>query len=575
MGEVKGLPYGIASFEDLRAKDRYCVDKSMYIPKLEDAGDFLFLIRPRRFGKSVFLSMLRDYYDMSSQGRFDRLFDGLWIKDHPTSLKGKYQVIYFDFSQAAVGRGGLEERFHKYCSNQLLRFASRYAAYYDEDFLEEVKRKAPDSADQLRYICGQADDRDIPLYLIIDEYDNFTNNVLNERGEAVYHALTHATGFYRDVFKIYKANFQRILMMGVSPVTLDDLTSGFNIARNITADPRFNTMLGFSEREVREMIQYYKDAGLIKAEVDELVEDMRPWYDNYCFAKGSLGKDPLMFNCDMVVYYLRHYLDFGCPPEQMLDVNTRTDYTKLKKLIQLDGMGEEQRGIIQRVATEGKILGNINPSFPAERIFEKENFISLLYYYGMLTITGTYGSLLELGIPNNNVRKQYYEYLLTEYGRMGQIDFSELQLAYYDMAMRGRWRPSLERIAGDYARLSSVRDAMEGERNLQGFVVSALSVCAYYLTAPEVELAHGYCDIYLLPDRQRYPQTAHSYIIELKYLTAKDSEEAAKRQWQEAEEQVRRYAKDRKVTALSQGSELHLIVMQVRTYELVRLEEVC
>ena len=415
MGEVKNLPYGIASFEDLKVKNRYCVDKSMYIPKLEDAGDFLCMVRPRRFGKSVFLSMLRDYYDMSSQGRFDSLFEGLWIKECPTKLRGKYQVIYFDFSQAAVGQGDLETRFHKYCGLKLNSFAETYANYYGTDFRDNVRSLFPDSASQLIYICEEARKRQIPLYLIIDEYDNFTNNVLNEKGEAVYHALTHATGFYRDVFKIYKANFQQILMMGVSPVTLDDLTSGFNIARNITADPRFNTMLGFSEREVREMIQYYKDAGLIGAEVDELVEEMRPWYANYCFAEESLGRDPLMFNCDMVVYYLRHYLDFGRPPKEMLDTNTWTDYTKLKKLIQLDGMGKEQRGIIQRVATEGKILGNINPSFPAERIFEKGNFISLLYYYGMLTIMGGDGLQLVLGIPNNNVRKQYYEYLLTEY----------------------------------------------------------------------------------------------------------------------------------------------------------------
>ncbi|MDO4165166.1 MAG: ATP-binding protein [Bacteroides sp.] len=574
MGEVKMLPYGIADFEDLRNKNRYCVDKTMYLPRLEMVGDFLFLIRPRRFGKSVFLSMLRDYYDMSRQDRFDELFKGLWIAEHPTELKGKFQVIYFDFSQASAGIGGLEERFHIYCSQKLIAFARQNAAYYDNDFIEKVGALYPNSSAQLRYICEEAKRKGIDLYLIIDEYDNFTNNVLNEQGQEVYHALTHATGFYRDVFKLYKANFSRILMMGVSPVTLDDLTSGFNISTNISTDPRFNMMLGFSEEEVRQMLQYYKDNGLLKNDLEAMIAEMKPWYDNYCFAKRSLGRDPKVFNCDMVVYYLRSYIDFGEAPEQMIDPNTRTDYTKMKKLIMLDGMGEEQRGMIQEIATKGKIEATLNLSFPAERIYDKQNFVSLLYYYGMLTMTGTYGDLLELSIPNNNVRMQYYEYLLEEYQRNENIDFIRLKTAYREMAFGGVWHPAMQLIADAYGKHSTVRTAIQGERNLQGFLTAYLSINAYYLTAPEIEMSHGYCDMFLMPDRVRYPQTAHSYILELKYLSANDSDDKAEAQWIEAVEQIRRYVMDGKVIQMCAGTQLHLIIMQFRTYELVRMEEV-
>ena len=574
MEGIKNLPYGISNFEDLRTKNRYYADKTKYIPLLENAGDFLFLIRPRRFGKSIFLSMIRCYYDIAQQDSFDELFDGLWIKDHPTEEKGAYQVMYFDFSQATVGRGDLESRFHDYCSDKLISFAIRYQQYYAEDFLSEVKRREPNSGAQLRYICDRAKERRIKLYLIIDEYDNFTNDVLNEQGQAVYHALTHASGFYREVFKIYKANFQRILFMGISPVTLDDLTSGFNIARNISTAPDFNMMLGFSETEVREMISYYKEAGMIKADMEEMIEEMKPWYDNYCFARASLKTDPKMFNSDMVIYYIKNYIDYGESPEQMLDVNTRTDYKKLKKLMLLDGMTDKERSLIRRIATEWKILGNINTSFPAERIFDKENFLSLLYYYGMLTMTDTYGSLLQLSIPNNNVRKQYYEYLLTEYSAEANIDFSQLQLAYYDMAFEGRWQETMQMIAEDYKKVSSVRNAIEGERNLQGFIMASLSTNAYYLLIPEIEMSHGYCDIFLMPDKKRYPGVKHSYILELKYLSATDSEEKAKNQWCEGVEQVRRYATDRKVAAMTIDTELHLLVMQVRVCEVVGLEEV-
>ena len=575
MSDIKRLPYGIGDFTDLRRKSCYYTDKTQYITTMEAAGDFLFLIRPRRFGKSVFLSMLAAYYDIARQDKFDELFDGLWIQQHPTEEKGQYQVLNLDFSQATVGMDGtLKQRFDRYCSTKYEVFAEKYAQYYDTNFVQDVKHRAPDSCEQLRFICDRAKERNHKLYLIIDEYDNFTNNVLNEEGEQVYHALTHATGFYREVFKLYKANFQRILMMGVSPVTLDDLTSGFNIALNITTDPDFNMMLGFSETEVRQMIAYYREAGCIKADTEEMIAEMKPWYDNYCFARSSLRTDPKMFNSDMVIYYIRNHVAHGESPENMLDANTRTDYKKLKRLVELDGMSERERGYIQQIAAEGSIVADLHYSFPAERIFDEGNFISLLYYYGMLTIVGTRGDMLRLGIPNNNVRKQYYEYLLTEYKRMGNIDFSPLKLSFYDLAVDGKWQPVFEMIAERYAQVSSVRNAIEGERNFQGFMMCMFSLCSYYLMLPEVEMSHGYCDIFLMPDRKRYPEVAHSYIIELKYLTAKDTEATAEEQWAEAIDQVRKYVNDRKVQQMTRDTELHLIRMQMRTTELLRIDEV-
>ena len=575
MNKVKGLPYGISDFTDLRNKGRYYTDKTRYIPTLERTGDFLFLIRPRRFGKSVFLSMLAAYYDLARQDKFDQLFDGLWIKDNPTEEKGQYQVIYLDFSQVSSGQGSLEERFHEYCSDLFIRFAKDYAQYYDgEAFVEIIRSMAPNSSRQLRYICKEAKAHGHQLYLIIDEYDNFTNNVLNEEGEEVYHALTHASGFYREVFKIYKANFQRILMMGVSPVTLDDLTSGFNIALNITTDPDFNMMLGFSETDVREMIAYYREAGLIKADTEEMIDEMKPWYDNYCFAEESLRTDPKMFNSDMVIYYLRHHVAHGTSPKQMLDTNTRTDYKKLKRLVELQGMSDRERGYIQQIAAEGTIVADVHDSFPAERIFDEGNFISLLYYYGMLTIVGNKLDQLVLGIPNNNVRKQYYEYILTESGRDVTIDLTNLRKAFHSLALSGDIKPALSLIAEAYKQVSSVRSGMQGERNLQGFICAYLSLTPLYLIAPEIEMAHGYCDIFLMPDRKRYPEVAHSYIVELKYLTAKDTDATAEEQWQQAAEQVRKYVNDRKVQQMTVDTELHLVRMQMRMAELVRIEEV-
>ena len=575
MSTIKELPYGVSDFTDLRRAGCYYTDKTQYIPTTEKAGRFLFLIRPRRFGKSVFLSMLAAYYDIARQDKFNELFDGLWIQQHPTELKGQFQVMHLDFSQATVGLDGtLKQRFDRYCSIQYDAFVDTYAQFYDDNFVDNVHAFGTDSSAKLVYICKEAKKRNHQLYLIIDEYDNFTNNVLNEEGEQIYHALTHATGFYREVFKLYKANFQRILMMGVSPVTMDDVTSGFNIALNITADPRFNMMLGFSETEVRQMIAYYQKQGLIKHHPDELIEEMKPWYDNYCFAEESLRTDPKMFNSDMVLYYMNNQITFGTSPKAMLDTNTRTDYTKLKRLVQLEGMGTEQHSTLQQIAAEGSIVADLHMSFPAEHIFDEGNFVSLLYYYGMLTIVDTNMDELVLGIPNNNVRKQYYEYILEESRYDAAINISQLRAAYRTMASRGNIKPALTLIAEAYKNTSSVRSGIEGERNLQGFMCAYFSLTALYLIAPEVEMSHGYCDIFLMPDRMRYPEVAHSYIIELKYLTAKDTEATAEEQWAEAIDQVRRYTADRKVQQMTKDTELHLIRMQMRTTELVRIDEV-
>ena len=412
MEKAKRIPYGVSNFVDIVERNQYYVDKTMYIPKLEDEADALFFIRPRRFGKSLFINMLRAYYDINMKGRFEELFGNLWIGSHPTEDQGKFQVLYFDFSRIGGNIDVLQEYFNDYCNIILDSFIESYSQYYSEEFVRRVKDAATASS-KLNLIHTEASKRGYKLYLIIDEYDNFTNIVLNEHGEKVYWALTHASGFYRDIFKLFKGMFDRIFMTGVSPVTLDDLTSGFNIGWHISTKPTFNQMLGFSTEDVRNMIVYYKETGKIRqdADVEAIIADMKPWYDNYCFAKSALKTQSKVFNCDMVLYYLRNYMETGEAPEQMIDPNTKTDYGKMKKLLQLDKLDGDRKGIIYEIAQKGDIIGNIEESFPAKMLVDPKIFVSLLFYYGMLTIKGTRGTRLILGIPNNNVRKQYYELL--------------------------------------------------------------------------------------------------------------------------------------------------------------------
>ena len=581
MENVKRIPYGVSDFVDIIKRNQYYVDKTMYIPKLEEEADSLFFIRPRRFGKSLLLSMMCAYYDINQSDRFEELFGKLWIGSHPTPYQGKFQVLFLDFSKIGGDIKDLKENFNNYCNIRLDNFIERYKRAYRPEIVEKIK-SAPTAVDKLNMIDTEAKDANMQLYLIIDEYDNFTNVVLNEHGEKVYWALTHAKGFYREIFKVFKGMFTRIFMTGVSPVTLDDLTSGFNIGWHISTKPAFNQMLGFSTEDVREMFEYFKSAGKVRPDCDaeSVIAEMKPWYDNYCFSKNALQTQSKVFNCDMVLYYLRNYAETGEAPEEMIDPNTKTDYNKMKKLLQLDKLDGNRKGVIYEIAEQGEIISNLEPTFPAETLTNPNMFVSLLFYYGMLTIKGTRGSRLILGIPNNNVRKQYYEYLLEQYEEKASLDTNQLEDYFYDMAYDGKWHDALQFLADSYAKVSSVRDGIEAERNIQGFFMAYLNLNAYYMTAPELELNHGYCDFFLLPDLTHYA-SKHCYILELKLIPKKEKgmsqetyEAAIQQQWDAAEVQIKHYAEAPRVEALRQGTQLHKIIMQFDGWKLFRMDEV-
>ncbi len=579
--DYKRIPYGRSDFVSIIEQNNYYVDKTMYLPMLEDEAYNLFFIRPRRFGKSLLLSMLHAYYDCLTKDKFQDWFGNLWIGQHPTSLQGRYQILHLDFSQIGGDIEHLEEKFNFYLGVELDGFVRDYRAYYSEELYQKVNA-TQDATGKLALIQSEARSKRYPLYLIIDEYDNFTNTVLNEKGERVYWAMTHAEGFYRDIFKKFKGSFERIFITGVSPVTLDDVTSGFNIGWHISTKPEFNQMLGFSTEDVYEAFNYYKKVGKLFADLDveKVVNEMKPWYDNYCFSKNALTTQSRVFNCDMVFYYLRNYISSGSAPDVLLDPNTKTDYAKMKKLLQLDKLDGDRKGVIRTIAETGEIVASLYETFPARKITDPKVFPSLLFYYGMLTIKGILGNQLVLGIPNNNVRKQYYEYLLEEYQDVSSIYQEQLITKFTYMAYEGKWRDALQYMADAYAEISSVRDGIEAERNLQGFFMAYLSLNAYYYTAPELELSHGYCDFFLLPDLTHYP-TKHSYILELKLVPKREKgekkevyEARIEAQWHQAEDQIRQYAAAPRVDALRQGTQLHKIIMQFDGYKLLNMDEV-
>ena len=571
---IKELPYGVSNFVTIVEENIYYVDKTMYIPMLENEARNLFFIRPRRFGKSLFLGMLHAYYDCRTKDKFEQWFGKLWIGQHPTPNQGRYQILHLDFSQVGGRIEKLEENFDSYCRVVFDSFVDIYEDYYTDDFVKKV-RSAATAVDKLTLINYESKKYEYPLYLIIDEYDNFTNAVFNEQGENVYWSITHAEGFYRDIFKKFKGSFDRIFITGVSPVTLDDVTSGFNIGWHISTKPEFNQMLGFSTEDVHALFNYYKASGAIRpdCDIEAVIDEMKPWYDNYCFSEDALHTQSRVFNCDMVLYYLRNYISRGEGPEEMIDPNTKTDYNKMKRLIQLDKLDGDRKGVIRTIAETGEIACNLYETFPAHQITNPIIFPSLLFYYGMLTIKSTRGAKLLMAIPNNNVRKQYYGYLQEMFEEKAYVDTELLTDYYYDMAYDGKWNEGLQFMANAYAKVASVRDGIEAERNLQGFFMAYLNLNPYYYTAPELELNHGFCDFFLLPDLTHYA-TKHSYILELKLLHKGDTEATAQKQWDEAVTQINAYAQAPRVEALRQGTQLHKIIMQFDRHQLHRMEEV-
>ena len=573
MGKIKRLPTGISQFRSISDSNLYYVDKTMYLPKMEAVSDFLFFIRPRRFGKSLFLSMVADYYDCENYKDIDEEFQGTWIAEHPLETKGKFQVLSLDFSQVVGCADNLQDAFHVYLGIKIDAFLRKYGKYYSQKAIEAA-HNAPTAGGKIAAFVGEAKEKGYQLYLIIDEYDNFTNVVLNEQGHDVYHEMTHGSGFYRDVFKTFKPNFTRILFMGVSPITLDDLTSGFNIATNISIDSWFNDLLGFSETDVRKMISYYQDAGMIKKTADEVIAEMKPWYDNYCFAEDSFGVEPSMYNSNMVIYYMSLLIRTGRSPKDMRDPNSKTDYAKMKRLVRLDRLDGDRKGVVRTIAEQGYIDATIETTFPAIEMINPNMFVSLLFYYGMLTIGGTALDKLHLVVPNLNVWEQYYRFLFDQYQDTARIDMMKLENAFTDAALKGIWQPLFQYLSDRYFEDSSVRDAIGGEKNVQGYFMAYLNLSRLFVIRPELEFKHGYCDFFLLADTKKFPILQHSYVVELKYLKADAAENEAKTQWHEAEEQVRKYMSDESLKRMTAGTQMHGIILQFQNGKLFNMGEV-
>ena len=575
----KRIPYGMMNFVAVRRDDCYYVDKTRFIPVIEQANKFFFYIRPRRFGKSLTLSMLRHYYDVLQKDSFDALYGDLYVGQHPTPERNTYLILYLNFAIVNAELNNYRQALDAHCNTEFNYFCDVYADYLPAGLKEEMNRK-DGAVEQLDFLNKECKKTNQKIYLFIDEYDHFTNKILSEPGCLDdYMKETHSTGYLRSFFDTIKggtdSSIERCFVTGVSPVTMDDLTSGFNIGTNYSISPEFNELTGFSEEDVREMLDYYRTTCEFHHTTDELIQRMKPWYDNYCFAMQSYGKTT-MYNSNMVLYFVDNYIrNGGQLPDRMIEENIRVDYNKLRMLIRKDKEFAHDASVIQTLVSQGYVTGELKTGFPAERIAAPDNFVSLLYYFGLITIDGTIEGETKFVIPNQVVREQLFSYLLDTY-HDADLSFSSYDKSKLDsrLAYRGQWREYFQYIADCLSTYASQRDRQKGESFVHGFTLAMTAQNKFYRPESEKDTQGGYADIFLLPMIDIWKDMLHSYIIELKYAKGKDGDEVVARLREEAIAQANRYADTEVVRRNIGTTTLHKIVVVYRGMDMVVCEEI-
>ena len=402
--------------------------------------------------------------------------------------------------------------------------------------------------------------------------------MLAYHGAEAYHSFTHGGGFYRNFFATLKSGadrsgggLERLFITGVSPVTMDDVTSGFNIGTNISLEPDFNEMVGFTEAEVRRLVETYRELGVLSQDFDTAMRIMGEWYNGYRFAKAA---ETDLYNTDMVLYYLKHSIPNREVPEYLIDTNVRIDYGKLRHLLVVGRRLNGNFDLLRNVIGDERVdVLRIQPSFPLNQLTDEENFLSLLHYFGLLSIREVAGGAPRLGIPNQTVKRLMYGYLRDAYRdvevfRIRLFRFEQLLMR---MANEGEWRPAFEFLGEAIARQTGIRDYIAGEKVIQGFLAAYLSLADYYVLRSETELGKGHADIALEPLVARYPHLRRGYLIELKYRPRSESADqaAVTTVVEEARAQLLRYLADERLARQFPGVRFIGLVVVFHGWELV------
>lgn len=546
---VKRLPYGISNYRTLVEDNYIYVDKTGYIEKLEYYhSPFLFFLRPRRFGKSLFVSVLQHYYDLKEKDNFDMLFGNTYIGKHPTKERNGYYVLSFNFTGVTTDTDEqLEESFKNVTILAFKAFENHYGIHIDY-------MKVGTAANILEsFFVGVKQKIDRPVYVIIDEYDHFANELLSFRLELFRQSVSR-TGFVRKWYEVLKkatgTTVKRIFATGVSPITLDSLTSGFNMAKNITRNEMFNEMMGFTDEEVKNLIKSTVKSEMNEKDMEYVMEVLRKNYNGYLFSEEA-GKR--LFNSDMILYYLQDFIELGRGPGDLIDENIASDYGKLGKMFELKNRDGNMK-VLEKILKEEEIIAQITRQFSMEKDFSQDDFTSLLYYLGLLTIDKKVLDSVSLKTPNYAIKGLYYHYYVKKLAEEmdDAIDISDIKEAIRQIALEGRNDRLVDILEKTLNRLSN-RDYIKfDEKYIKLILFSYCILSNVYMVKSEYEVEGGFIDIVLLKRETISPE--YFGIFEIKYIKQSDYQKDGQRlivqRKEEAVEQIKKYSTSRELFEL-------------------------
>jgi len=554
---MKNIPYGLSSFETVKTENYYYIDKTKYIEILENYGSrYLFFLRPRRFGKSLFVSMLHHYYDINAKAQFDTLFGDTYIGKNPTPRRNTYPVLSFDFSmvQSYGTIDEIRESFIKYVHSEIKHFVKKYNDLFKISEAEQQHFFSDNylSLDVVRDVFIRLRETNYHTFLIIDEYDNFANNILIEHGSETYTSVTHSGGFLRNFFTNLKGltdnrEIDRLFITGVSPLVMADVTSGFNIGDNISQDPQLSSMIGITQSEAKAMLDYYNSFGVFDKPLDFILDDWQKWYNGYSFNQ-NLEK---IYNTVSVLYYVHQYIETKRVPISLVDENMRTDYGKFRFLLTQNNTLNGNFSILKEVAEYGETSGVFVRSFAQNELIVSEKFKSFLFYLGFTSIkeVSIFGKYTYT-IPNNLIKMLLWEFIQKSLTEVYQLKINTMFLsnAFDRMARDGAWQPVLQYIIDRFYEAVSIRDFVFHEEGIKTFILAWLNMTAYYKVYSERELKQGFADIYIEPEAHFASAIKYGFIIELKYIkseflrTKKKSEPEIAQAIEKATAQLQQYA---------------------------------
>ena len=555
---IKKLPYGISNYEELIEDNYYYVDKTRYIEMLENLAEKrIMFLRPRKFGKTLFTSTLENYYDIKKKDKFEELYRDTYIGKYPTVLKNSYHILRFNFSGIDTSN---EESTMKGFKSKTISSIRYFVQKYGLDFYINENENAENILDNLikAFSIQKANDK---IYVIIDEYDHFANELLGFN-TSQFKILVSKNGKVRKWYEVLKEGTEtvidRIFITGVAPITLDSLTSGFNIGTDLTQKKKFNEMLGFTENE---LIELMKAQEISKEKQAELLPIMKENYDGYKF---SLDGKERIYNSNMCLYFLNSYLENRDMPRNLVDMNIASDYSKIGKMLDLC-KGEKRAEIIEKTVSGEGIMSEITQKFNPAMEFTDTDLVSMLYYLGYLTIVGEELGVTELKVPNKVMREIYSDYfikLLDDQAQMS-IDNDEYNEILRQLALEGKIDKITE-ILQKYLKNLSNRDYQRFDEKYIKLIFYCISMnLKIYNVKSELEVQREYPDILLVPrDRSK---GYNSVMIEFKYLK-KGEESRLKEKQEEAKKQVLKYSNYDEIKDINKLNKYTIVAVNDKIY---------